>query len=202
MMVKKYLTHPLLYAVCILSVTFLFIFTGCSSQSKNSFSSSRLGIRFDFPEGWTRLSPSEMKKRFPGKSTIITIEDPQRKALMSLSEGSLPPEAQRSANVLGKNLTARLAVLLGSFEEAFSRRYEEYKLLKKGLTKFANCPGLGEIILIGRRPGEEKLWRRLIILVHPHKEDKIWFLTFSVPVEEKESYAHKFQFIEDSWKWE
>lgn len=205
--------------VCILIISFIFIFVGCSRQSENSFSHRKLGISFDFPEGWSHLQPYERKEAFSEKDTI-NIGDPRRIALIGFSEiklekgaietydfwsdivqAMMPEGLSSKLDINQQESLGYLASVLLSIKMALPKRHTNYKLLHYGITTFAGNP-VGEIIYEGRRPeDEETRWRRLLIIFRPRLKDRVYLLGFGVPVIEKEKYLQDFQYIESSWQW-
>ncbi len=219
--------HSMLYQLgCGVVVASVLFFAGCTItvQREGSFSSSRLGVSFDFPEGWSRLSAAEMKKMFPGKGEgiLVTIGDPDRVAIVSLVEATLDRESVQAINCYSnlvilsaktgkksdawteaeEKVLAFYATILVSIKMALPKRYEGFRMLRDGAGIFAGVP-VGEFVFEGKRLGEdkEKNWKRLIVMLPKNATNKVVMLAFSIPLSGKAKYTADLKHIEKTWKW-
>jgi len=208
--------------VCGLMIACVFLFAGCSKkQAKGSFTSRGMGIGCDFPDGWSRLSSEEMKRMFPGKEvSIFTIGDRDRVAIVSfvkvpfnreevqaincysnlLRHGAGSGKKSKELTEAEEKLAAFYTVVLMSVQQAMSKRYEGFKLLRRGAAAFGGML-VGEIVCEGSKPGEEKKWRQMVIMLPKDAKDNLLVLGFSVPVKDKQKYSRDFEHIEKTWSW-
>lgn len=209
---------------CVAVAISLFILTGCTLQPKDSFSSLRVGVSFDFPEGWSPLSQDEMKKMFPGKGegVLVTISDPERIAIVALVEASFDREEIQAINCFSNLLIhsmesgkksdslteaenkviAFYAIVFASIKKALPPRYEGFRMLREGSTVLGGIP-VGEFVFEGLKPGEdkEKKWRRLIVMLPKNANNKVLLLAFTTPLSKKGKYSASFKHVEKTWKW-
>ncbi len=71
----------------VLGLASLILLASCGGEpSQTYYRNDELGTYFAFPDGWRRLDASELP---PGKESLVTIEDPEGLASVSLVEFDL-----------------------------------------------------------------------------------------------------------------
>ncbi len=181
----------------------LSIFVACSTESDivptDTSYHHPAGISFDFPEGWSKLSPKEVKK-FESDKTLLTIMDDGRKAGFSLIAMNAKGDVRFALNLLGDEPAAKAAMTMQSIIAVAPKQYEEFELISHDAVLFAGVP-MAELIFEGRNPGKEKKWHRILILTGGGNNDTILMIYGATPVGEEAAYTDDFKAIEESWSW-
>jgi hypothetical protein len=189
--------------ILILFLIFIFIQVGCkeSSTLTESFNDDLAGIAFEFPKGWSELTPKEWRERKMGENkTLITIMDKQREAGFSIIPVHLDATFERTFNMYADEGKDRSDVLIESIHAAGPNKYRGYKLLEKGEMDFAEYT-LAGIEFKGQKPGKEMRWQRLVIAMSETDNDELVMIVFSTPVGKESDYEEDFKYIEDTWQW-
>ncbi len=196
---------PLHWKLMLCSVFFLGI-CACDRQPDDAYVNKDLGVRFDFPDGWSRMETDEYG---PGKKALVVIGNSSRTAMMSLSAFDIRPflDAIETKVILSYasqekiNRGAAFFVHINStFEKSFSKRYDDYELLDQTWTKLLPGGAATEMIFTGSRPGEDPKWRKVVIILVEEVEDYGMIMAFSVPMDANEKFQKDFRAIENSWK--
>jgi len=181
---------PVVYIAVIL-VSMLILY-GCSPGSiqGNSYSGRAYGFSFDFPEGWSPLSGSEVEERFgrPESKLLVCIGDAERKALMHIAKMNVP--MADSIKVIEPTVKY--------FDTHFSNKVEGYRRIKLG---GMDLGGRGAVELIFEKPGKTapKVWVKQIYFAN---RGYFLCLTFGTPSTERSKGKRALDSLIDSWKWQ
>ncbi len=193
----------------VLGLASLILLASCGGEpSQTYYRNDELGTYFAFPEGWRRLDASELP---PGKESLVTIEDPEGLASVSLVEFDLQSvlgalDTQLMLQLAGEgNVQKGLALFVqmnATFEEVFEQRYEQYELLDRAWVRplEGQRAVASELVFRGRLPGEPMTWRKVAIILVVGQEEKGFIMAYSVPSVVLEDYVDAFQFVKDSWR--
>ncbi len=158
---------------------------------------SSAGAEFDLPPGWDHLNDDELRQR--GGATTVMVGTADRSALAFVARvegvnltGLLPDR-------YGPTVPKRTAMVGVALEEALPNRYSDFRLVRRGSVRLGGIPG-AEIVFLGREPGEDRRWRRLVLVAS--EEDRIVMFGFGCPEGKDADFASDLSFIESSWRWE
>jgi hypothetical protein len=154
-----------------------------------------VGIAFDLPPGWTSLEPAELEARGAAVDTMIGSAD--RSAIAFAQELRGVPPAAIDSNPYGGGTSLRLARIAAAVEAALPNRYQDYRFGRHGATTLGREPAV-EIDFVGREPGEDLRWRRLV-LASPDP-DRVLMFGFGCPVDERDDHADALASIQASWE--
>ncbi len=197
------MTKPREILVCHGLIFLIIMFQACSTENNKKPPDTSYqhasGIGFDFPDGWSMLSPSEVKK-FESDNTLVTIMDKERRAGFSLIAMNAEGDVRMTLNLLGDEPAAKAAMTMHSIVQAAPEKYEDFELISHDAVLFAGVP-MAELIFEGRNPGKELKWHRLLILTGGGNNDTILMIYAATPIGEEDDYADDLKAIEDSWEW-
>lgn len=167
------------------------VLSGCSFSSirGNSYYDKAHGFSFEFPEGWSPMSGSEIMERFdqPKDRLLVCLGDPDRNALMHVA-------------VLNMNMAEEAEAIESAvkyFNTHFSGRIDGYRSLK--LDRM-DLNGKEAVELIFKKPGRtyKEVWVKQIYFV---SRGNFLCLTFGIPSAEEERGRRALLTIVENWEW-
>jgi len=182
---------------------------GCGAEpDTTAYHDVRVGVHFDFPEGWRRLDPAELP---PGKESLVTIEDSSGVATISLVEFDLQAvlgtlDTQLMLQMAGEeNVDKAVALFVqlnSTFDDVFQQRYDRYELIDREWVRVLEGQRAlaSDLVFKGRLPDDPMMmWRKATIILVAGQDERGFLMAYAVPALLIDDYRDAFELVERSW---
>ncbi len=163
-----------------------------------AFTSKQHRFSFDYPKGWgPQVDREGYVKREPNDPALVKIFDKEKRATISVTPFRRMLDLGELSGQEG-----RLQAALAALEQEGPTTYEDFNLLRRGTSIFADKPnGVGELVFESGPLGEGRRWNRVVVLVPKDDSTTILLVHLTAPLYSVGSYVNDFDTIERTWKW-